>query len=162
MLKHIYGTSQSSISEFDIKQIQPNAVDLRLDRVWLVHSRFKLSDDEKQPADKVEYTANNEGWFLLAKGCYEFQFKGIVKIGDGEAGWIIPRSTLVRNGIFLQSGLYDTGYHGSIGAGAIVMTSSFQVQRGTRLGQLLISTAESVHKYDGSYGIGKSAEQQYS
>lgn len=163
MFKHIVHNANSDISEWDIKQIQPNAVDVRLDRVWIIHGRFTLSDDEKVNAeDKQEYIlSGSNDWFLLPKGMYEFQFKGIVRISSDEVGWVIPRSTLVRNGVFLQSGLYDSGYHGSIGAGVYVGGSSFKVKRGTRVGQLLIAKADAVGAYNGSYGIGKAAEKFY-
>lgn len=163
MFKHIFSSSESSISEWDSKQIQPNAIDVRLDRVWMINGRFTLSEDEKLTAeDKQEYIlSNSNDWFLLSRGVYEFQFKGIIKVQSGEVGWIIPRSTLVRNGVFMQSGLYDSGYHGSIGAGVFVGGSSFKVKRGTRIGQLLLATAEAIGEYNGSYGIGKTAEKFY-
>ena len=39
--------------------------------------------------------------------------ENIVSIEEGYAGFVITRSTLNRNGVFITSGLYDSGYHGA-------------------------------------------------
>ena len=88
-------------------------------------------------------------------------FKNIVTIAEGEAGFVITRSTLNRNGVYLTSGLYDSGYQG-IMAGALHVTSGpFKVKEGTRLGQFLLFEAESLSLYDGDYGLDKEHDKKY-
>jgi deoxycytidine triphosphate deaminase len=92
---------------------------------------------------------------------YEVIFEGIVDIKEGEAGWVITRSTLNRNGLFLTSGLYDSGYTGVM-AGCLHVTSGpARIKKGTRLGQFILFEAESLSSYDGDYGVGKEHDEKY-
>lgn len=166
MFKHITSTSNKSVIQdvpFPIdKWTQPNAADLYLDRVWtLSRDRMILSEEVKSAPNKTEVNRNDDDWFLLPAGFYELQFYGSVQISSNEVGWVIPRSTLIRNGMIMQSGLFDSGYEGPIGCGMLVSTSSFKVKRGTRLAQFVLAQAEAIHLYDGQYSAGKQAAQQY-
>jgi deoxycytidine triphosphate deaminase len=87
--------------------------------------------------------------------------ENIINVGDGEAGWVITRSTLNRNGLFLTSGLYDSGYHGAMAGVLHVTIGPARIKQGTRIGQYLSFNAEALHKYDGDYGIGKDHDQKY-
>ena len=102
-----------------------------------------------------------DGYFRLKTGSYEITFQNIVTIAEGDAGFVITRSTLNRNGVFITSGLYDSGYEGVM-AGALHVTSGrFDVKRGTRLGQFLLFDAEALSMYDGSYGLKKEHDKKY-
>jgi deoxycytidine triphosphate deaminase len=47
-------------------------------------------------------------------------------------------------------------------AGAMhVHCGQFSIQKGTRIGQFLLFKAESLHKYDGSYGLNKEHDKKY-
>lgn len=87
--------------------------------------------------------------------------ENVIEVGEGEAGWVITRSTLNRNGVFLTSGLYDTGYHGVMAAVMHVTCGPMRIKKGTRIGQYLSFNAEALHKYEGSYGIGKDHDTKY-
>jgi deoxycytidine triphosphate deaminase len=84
-----------------------------------------------------------------------------ITVGDGEAGWVITRSTLNRNGVFLTSGLYDSGYSGVMAGVMHVTIGPMRIERGTRIGQYLSFEAQSLHKYNGDYGDGKQHDQKY-
>lgn len=170
MLVHIASDkSNSSLSAIEESQIQPNAVDLKLDRVWGVgttDNHFEISETEKHHRSKIELQPDVKGFFRLDPGkTYEVQFEGTVKIGADEAGYVITRSTLNRNGLFFTSGLYDSGYEGAM-AGALHNLGGYSfIKKGTRVAQFLLWKAEALHSYDGSYGIKdgvvKSDEQRY-
>lgn len=156
-------TSQSALSTFTEDQVQPNAIDLRLDRVWefspsILHAApFYISETEKRHSEKVEVLPNAEGEFYFDPGqSYEVQFQGIIAMGPNETGWVITRSTLNRNGLFLTSGLYDSGYSGAM-AGMLHCNNpnGAIIKHGTRVGQFICASAEALHSYDGSYGIAK-------
>jgi len=87
--------------------------------------------------------------------------ENIITVGPGEAGWVITRSTLNRNGVFLTSGLYDTGYHGVMAAAMHVTSGPMRIKAGTRIGQYLSFDAEVLHEYNGSYGIGTEDDAKY-
>ena len=156
--------TRSALSHVEGVQVQPNAVDVRIDKLFAINhdSVFHINEDMKQHRGSVEVEPDEFGNFNLQPGTsYEFLAEGTVTIGEGEAGFIITRSTLNRNGLFLTSGLYDTGYSGVM-AGVIHNNSGKAViQKGTRVGQMLIWEAEALHAYDGDYGTGKMDDKLY-
>lgn len=162
-MKHVLGAkSRSTLSNVQSQDIQPNAVDLRLGKVFRVsESLFKLSESEKQHRGSYEVQPDGNGWWNLPEGHYEVVMENVIQVGENEAGWVITRSTLNRNGVFLTSGLYDTGYHGVMAGMMHVSCGPFRVQKGTRIGQYLSFEAESLKSYDGSYGLGKAHDVKY-
>tara|TARA_R100000081_G_scaffold91174_1_gene68270 strand:- start:324 stop:599 length:276 start_codon:yes stop_codon:yes gene_type:complete len=87
--------------------------------------------------------------------------QGIVTLADDEAGWVITRSSLNRNGCFITSGLYDSGYSGVMAGVLHVNNGPIRVKRGTRVGQFLLFKAEALNQYDGDYGSGKQHDKKY-
>ena len=86
---------------------QPNAVDLRvLDVFKLNNERFKLEGDKKTHRGSEKINVDEFGNWNLYPGVYEIIMENIVTIPEGYAGWVITRSTLNRNGLFITSGLY--------------------------------------------------------
>ena len=87
--------------------------------------------------------------------------ENVVKIPEGYAGWVITRSTLNRNGLFITSGLYDSGYHGVMAGALHVEGGPAKIEKGTRVAQFLMFEAETLSMYDGDYGIGKEHDKKY-
>lgn len=147
--------SKSSLNIYTPDQVQPNAIDLRLDKVFAFSqgSYFRISDEEKIHCRKVEVPLESDGYWILERGSYEVQFEGIVSMGEGEAGWVITRSSFNRNAVFITSGLYDSGYVGAMAGMLHVNIDAAIIKKGTRVGQFVLTKAESLHLYDGSYGI---------
>ncbi len=162
-MKHVMGpNSQTVLSNVKEGDVQPNAVDLRIGKIFrLSTSTFKIDENEKVHRGSFELKADPQGYYNLAEGHYEVVMENMITVGEGEAGWVITRSTLNRNGVFLTSGLYDTGYDGVMAAVMHVTCGPMRIQRGTRIGQYLSFNAEALHKYDGSYGRGKEHDRKY-
>lgn len=162
-MKHIMGpNSKSTLTNVQEGDVQPNAVDLRLGKVFKMSaSTFKIDEKEKVHRGSYEMKPDAMGYYNLAEGHYEVVMENTIVVGDGEAGWVITRSTLNRNGVFLTSGLYDTGYDGVMAGVMHVTCGPMRIARGTRIGQYLSFNAESLHKYDGSYGRNKQHDQKY-
>ena len=74
---------------------------------------------------------------------------------------MITRSTLNRNGVFITSGLYDSGYNGVVAGVLHVNVGPMKVKVGTRVAQFLLFKAEALHAYNGDYGNGKSHDEKY-
>ena len=162
MMIHLASTkSQSSLSTFNKTDVQPNSIDLRVESILQLASKpFKISEKEKQHRGSEPVRIEN-GYFYLENGTYEIIMEGLIEIGPDEAGFVITRSTLNRNGLFITSGLYDSGYHGVM-AGALHVTGGpAYIKRGTRVGQFLLWKAESLAQYDGDYGVGKEHDEKY-
>lgn len=161
MLVHIATNGASStLSEFNDEQIQPNAIDLKLDRIWRMHGMFSINEDTKLHRIKTElvpiYNKITDKYeYMLEPGSYEITFEGEVSIGPDEAGYVITRSTLNRNGLFITSGLYDSGYKGSMAACLHVNGGTAFISKGTRIAQFLLWKSQAISSYDGDYGVGK-------
>ena len=162
-MKHILGsTSKSTLTEVAQGDSQPNAVDLRLDKVFRISPDiFEISNDHKKHRGSEELLPDGEGYFTLYQGSYEVVMENIIHVGEGEAGWVITRSTLNRNGCFITSGLYDSGYHGVMAGVLHVTTGTARIKKGTRVGQYLNFDAEALTMYNGDYGIGKAHDAKY-
>lgn len=155
-------SANSSLSNIQSADIQPNAVDVRVDKVFRIEPKeFKISESEKKHRGSVEILPDGQGYFNLVQGAYEIIMEGIVSIGEGEAGWIITRSTLNRNGLYITSGLYDSGYEGVMAGALHVSGGPAKIKQGTRVGQFLLFPSEALSSYDGDYGIGKSHDEKY-
>ena len=154
--------STSSLTNVSDVDVQPNAVDLRVGNIFFIRpDTFTITEDEKTHRGSVALRPDDNGYYVLKEGHYEVVMENVIEVGEGEAGWVITRSTLNRNGVFLTSGLYDTGYHGVMAGVMHVTCGPMRIKKGTRIGQYLSFSAEALHKYDGAYGIGKDHDQKY-
>jgi len=163
---HINGKAKSRLTNVREEDIQPNATDLRLGKV------FKINEDEfmigetdckeiKKHRGSVELEVQPDGYYHLEPGSYEVIMQNIIEVAEGEDGFVITRSTLNRNGCFLTSGLYDAGYHGVMAGVVHVNCGIMKIKPGTRIGQYLCFKAETLHKYDGDYGLNKEHDKKY-
>ena len=66
---------------------------------------------------------------------------------------MIARSTLNRNGIFITSGLYDSGFENYIGGVMHVRCGPARIERGTRIAQFIYVEAETASMYEGQYNV---------
>lgn len=156
-------SSRSTLTNVQEGDIQPNAVDLRVDKMFYIKpDMFEISDEHKKHrGSNGEVPLDSEGYFNLEPGDYEVIMENVIDVGADEAGWVITRSTLNRNGLFLTSGLYDSGYNGVMAGVLHVGVGAARIKKGTRIGQYLSFEAESLHSYDGDYGIGKDHDKKY-
>lgn len=154
--------SRSELTGVREGDVQPNAVDLRVDKIFRVESNlFTITEEEKIHRGSTEIKPNENGNWYLPPGHYEVIMENMITVGENEAGWVITRSTLNRNGVFLTSGLYDTGYDGVMAGMMHISAGDMKIKRGTRIGQYLSFDAESLHSYDGDYGKDKSHDDKY-
>ena len=162
-MRHINSNNtRSTISKVQPDDIQPNAVDLRLKKVFTIQPDvFIIDEDQKKHRSTIELKYDDHGYFTLAPGKYEIVMENEIEVADGEAGWVITRSTLNRNGVFITSGLYDSGYKGVIAGVLHVNVGPMKVAVGTRIAQFILFEAEALHSYDGDYGKGKAHDEKY-
>lgn len=163
-MKHILSQkSKSTLTNVRDEDSQPNAVDLRVAKVFHIYdSAFVLSvDNSKIHRKTIELQPSDKGYWQLAPGAYEIVMENEIAIGKKEAGWIVARSTLIRNGVFIVSGVYDTGYNGAVGGCLHVTTGQFILEKGSRVGQFLLFDAEMLSEYQGSYGKNSEHDKKY-
>lgn len=162
-MKHILGpSSRSTLTNVQDGDSQANAIDLRLDKVFrILPNIFEITNDHKKHRGSEEILPDAEDFFALSPGSYEIVMENIIHVGEGEAGWVITRSTLNRNGCFITSGLYDSGYHGVMAGVLHITVGDVRIKKGTRVGQYLSFNAEALSLYDGDYGISKEHDKKY-
>ena len=162
-MKHVSSAhSTSNLTKVLPGDIQPNATDLRLDKVFAIEPKlFKIDELEKHHRGSIQIHPDSNEVYRLEPGSYEVIMLNEIFVGEGEAGFVITRSTLNRNGVYLTSGLYDSGYAGVMAAVMHVGIGPMEIQRGTRIGQYLSFEAEMLHEYDGSYGYGTADDKNY-
>lgn len=156
--------SNSKLSKWmEETQIQPNAMDLKVDKIFEINSdrTFMIDEETKEHRGSIEIEPDINNYWHLKPGCYEIIMEGQITIADDEAGWVITRSTLNRNGLFITSGLYDSGYQGVMAGALHVNVNDAIIKKGTRVAQFLLFKAESLNQYDGDYGTGKADENMY-
>lgn len=161
-------------TEITADYIQPNAIDFTIDRVFtsqLSAVPFKVADvnvdgvvktvkqfpefEELTPSEDADPKYDRVPLFYLPNGAsYDFLSDFYVELPEGVAALLIVRSTFNRAGVFVTSGLYDSGFKGNIGAALHNNgnTSAF-VGKGTRVGQIIFVKSESVGSYTGGYNI---------
>ena len=151
MLRNIGNTDH--ITQVEKNQIQPNAVDLRLKNVFrILPTEFYISDDRKQHRKTEQIWPDLLTEFHLESGqSYQFDCLETVTIPNGYAGWLIARSTLNRNGIFITSGLYDSGFNNTVGGVMHIRGGPARIANRTRIAQFIYAEAETVGMYDGDY-----------
>jgi len=165
MFVHPAGNELNNVSDLDPKCIQMNAVDIRVNELRLIddyenpysefHNQlFEISDKEtihKKKSDPV--TLHDNGYWVLSRGAYEFTSPHFVTVPAGYCGYLITRSSFNRNGIFIISGLYDSGFEGYVGGTLYNFGGRIKMQHMTRLCQLVMASAETVKMYKGQYNF---------
>lgn len=154
--------SASTLSNVSTTDIQPNAVDLKVSKILRISDNvFTIDEEQKIHRGSKSVEVQEDGYWNLEPGSYEVVMENIIEVGEGEAGFVITRSTLNRNGVHITTGLYDSGYHGSMAAVLHVNCGVMRIKPGTRIGQYLSFKSETLSLYDGDYGLAKEHDQKY-
>lgn len=136
------------------KQVQPNAIDFSLDTLKLVDntSLAFISESGKimRPLDTMSIDADGN-WILQGGRVYDGTSNMFVDVPEGVAAVLYTRSTFARNGVFIISGLYDSGYKGHIGFTIYTIGGPMRITPGTRIGQIGFMHADAAGKYAGGY-----------
>ncbi len=143
------------VSEPDA-QLQPNGIDVRVDRVYKLTSPALLgaSNTLREPAAREEIAPDGDGWWDLHQGSYVIVVKEKLNLPADLMALARPRSTLLRSGVAIHSAVWDAGYSGRSEALLSVLNGrGFRVQRGARVMQLVFMRLEAAakHPYTGRY-----------
>jgi dUTP diphosphatase len=121
-------------------QLQPNGVDLRVDRVQMLTSPGLLgaADAVREPAAREDVPADKDGWWDLHRGGYVITYRERVNLPNDLIALVHPRSSLLRSGVTIYGAVWDAGYSGR-GEGLLSVHNSrgYRLQRGARVAQLV-------------------------
>ncbi|WP_248517050.1 deoxyuridine 5'-triphosphate nucleotidohydrolase [Salinarchaeum laminariae] len=140
-----------NISPIEEEQVQPNGVDLTLEAVLEPDEVGRIGRDGKTVADRTEIEPEGDDRvFHLEPGGYVVRYTETVAIPEEHVGFILPRSSLMRNGTTLETAVWDAGYEGK-GEGLLQVTHPIEIEQGARFGQIVLADAAHEDLYDGSY-----------
>lgn len=147
-----------TIEDWESKSfLSPNAIDFTVDSVRAVHKHHVFQINEKTKKHRSSHLLNpvvvrdDINHWNLDVGIYDGVSDMYVTLPEGITATLIIRSTLNRNGVFLKSGLYDSGFKGNIG---FVIYNFFGVTllgEHTRVGQIIFEPSSSNKLYKGGY-----------
>lgn len=153
------------------KQVQPNAIDYTLDKAFEIidYNPFYLSETRKVMKGSAPIEPENissgpveQGWIIKGGDMLDGLSNMYVTLPEGVAAVLVPRSTLVRNGLFTQNGLYDSGFEGHIGTVIHNRSKSEAIiGQGTRIGQIIFVEAQTAGLYAGGYNHDKGTDLEY-
>ena len=144
------------LGQIDADGIQPNGVDLRLGSIYRQQSPGRIMTDGKRIGDRDELSAEpasgpQDGTvYSLSPGGYLAVYAETVSIPEGHIGFVLPRSSLMRNSCMLNTAVWDAGYTGR-GEGLLEVHHDVEIEQGARIAQLVLAEADHEGLYDGSY-----------
>lgn len=143
------------------KQVQPNAIDFTLDQLFTLNTDTTafVSESRKVMRQLYPYTLDpaypldpvEKSWALEGLRVYDGMSDMYVEVPEGVAAILYTRSTFARNGVFIVSGLYDSGFKGNIGFTIYTIGGPIDIEPGTRIGQIAFIGADSEGVYAGGY-----------
>ena len=136
--------------------VQPNGIDISIGRLFCLSGNVRLSSkkEDHQYPDRQELKPLNSYWHLNP-GTYLVEVAEEIVIPNDAIGYVAPRSTLLRMGATVYSGIWDKGFQGvGDNHGRILLQSSlsFQIQISVAIAQMIfISAVDDKTVYQGTY-----------
>ncbi len=134
------------------EQKQPAGYDVTVSSIHSYpRTRYTLGI-AKGESSKLEEVKLIDGHYELEPGAYFVELNEVTTIPKDAIGILLPRSTLLRNGLDVRTALFDPGYSGQPKV-MLVCHRSSRIQRFARIGQLVIikSDADFSSQYNGQY-----------
>lgn len=151
------GFVADQLGTVDPEQVQPNGVDLRLEEICTFEGPGTITRDGKRigereplPTTTLETSEGDRIGYRLEPGGYVLKYEERVSIPEGHLGFVLPRSSLMRNGAMLNTAVWDAGYTGR-GEGLLQVHADLELERGARIAQLVLASADHEGTYQGSY-----------
>jgi deoxycytidine triphosphate deaminase len=134
------------------EQKQPAGFDVSVSKVSsYLKTQFTLGVAKGENSNLMELPLV-DGYYQLDQGAYFVDLNEMTTIPKDAIGILLPRSTLLRNGLDVRTALFDPGYSGQPKV-MLVCHRPARVQRFARIGQLVIirSDREFESQYSGQY-----------
>ena len=131
------------------EQVQPNGVDLTLDAVERFDEPGYLGRDGKEIGAR-ETVEPTDGLYRLDSGGYAATYGEQIAVPEDHVGFVLPRSSLMRNGAMLNTAVWDAGYEGR-GEGLLQVGYPIRIEAGARFAQFVLAEAGHGETYEGTY-----------
>ena len=141
------------VSPTDDDQVQPNGVDLTLDAVYEQVAPGRLGRSGKTVGERRAVEPDEDGevpTYRLDPGGYVAEYGERIRVPEGHVGFVLPRSSLMRNSSMLHTAVWDAGYEGR-GEGLLEVHHDVAIERGARFAQFVLAAADHEGTYEGDY-----------
>ena len=108
------------------------------------YDEVKLTTFEKSEGDY------RNAW-VLTPGIYSITFEQGCKLDDKTTAFIRQRSSILRMGGTVTSGVYDPGFEVDQMGGVMTLTRTVVLEKGARLAQIIMFENNSAELYDGQW-----------
>ena len=141
------------VSPTEDDQVQPNGVDLTLGAVYEQVEPGHIGRSGKTVGDRRAVDPDGTAdvpTYRLGPGGYLAEYAERVRIPEGHVGFVLPRSSLMRNSAMLHTAVWDAGYEGR-GEGLLAVDHELAIERGARFAQFVLAAADHEGTYGGDY-----------
>mgnify|MGYP000150218536 CR=1 FL=1 len=121
-------------------QVQPNGIELTVRRIERFVHRGAIAyiNEEREISPTTPIDLDIDIWTYLEQGAYKVVFNEFVNIPN----WLIaiarPRSSLLRSGVTVETGVWDARYGGRSEAMLVVHNKhGFKIKKNARIVQLV-------------------------
>lgn len=126
-------------------KVQQSGIDVSIRKIKRI-----ISSNEKD----ITYSEEIILPHLLYPGVYDVECWELVDIPEKMAAVLYTRSTFNRRGTYVTSGLYDGGFHNSVGC-VLHVTIPIHLPKNERIAQIVFFESEGEGIYDGKYNATK-------
>lgn len=145
--------AEKYLTNFNLKDLAQVGADIRLSKLWLVSTSgiSKVSGSDRQFAERNLIEPVDGEYHLHPGRFYEWVSDVRIKVPANAAGIIIARSSMLRAGVFVTSGVWDPSYEGTLGGFMSVQGGPVALAADERVGQLVMFEASACNQYSGAY-----------
>jgi dUTP pyrophosphatase len=97
------------------------------------------------------YELEGKTRFTLEPGSYSLTFEQGVKLPSNKTAFIRHRSSILRCGAIITSGVYDPGFEVDEMGGVLIATQPITIEKGARVAQIIIFDNFDAELYDGQW-----------
>jgi dUTP pyrophosphatase len=101
------------------------------------------------------FTSNEKFIFTLQPGTYSLTFEQGIKLDANHTAFIRHRSSVLRCGGIITSGVYDPGFEVDEMGGVLIATQPMDIELGARVAQVIVFENSTAELYDGQWQKGK-------
>lgn len=141
------------VENWQESDITCNGIDIRVSRLYLLDdtSTGRVNGSTRQFMHRTAVPLLGDEYILHPRKVYEFESNLKIRVPEDAAGFVIHRSSLLRNGILVTSGVYDAGFSGGLNGYILPQAGLVAIGQNERVGQLVMFSADSYKQYNGIY-----------
>jgi len=137
-------------------QLTPNGFDLTVAKIYKFSSRGELGFSNSQRIlPNLEEITWEDDCAELPKGCYKIKTNETIRMPLNLIAIAMPRSSLLRSGITISTGVWDAGFNGKSEFLLSVQNDhGFKIWKNARVVQLVFLQTNDVKEgYNGIYNL---------